>query len=199
MQRRQKKRRLEQDVEHDGNTAPVTPERCTAPATQTNDLDLAASVAELSLLETPKRPGLRSLIEGSQNASAVGVKKVLFDEESSGSSELKLEPAAGSWSSEETAAGLIQFILMSTDGKSWSFRKRIYFWNKAATFVQSYAKTSHCRSGEIVWYLSSLFVNNNHISYRNCLSIKGFKISIIKVCFPTGSRKALHEIYTSCC
>lgn len=50
------------------------------------------------------------------------------------------------WTTGEFQA-LVSFLLLHTDGSSWSACKDPKFWEKAGEFVQQQTKSFHCRSG----------------------------------------------------
>ena len=79
--------------------------------------------------------------------ASVGIRKlqgrVLFK---SPESSKKTNKELPNWTTFEYQA-LVSFLLLHTDGSSWSARKDPKFWEKAGEFVQQQTKSIHCRSG----------------------------------------------------
>ena len=109
----------------------------------------AAATSGASISKTPTEPrhcgSSLSRIPKPCEHPLKGRKKLSFDEEVVGSVPPMSVP--GSWSEEEEKA-LVEFIMLSTDGKSWPATKSERFWNSAADFVSQRCCVHH-RTGRL--------------------------------------------------
>ena len=105
-----------------------------------------ANLSSLTLTPSRVTPSNAS----SRKRNARGMQRRLFS-----SAPVFEEPAASvshsrsrqPWSTGESRA-LVSFLLLCSEGSSWTSRKEECFWEKAGQYVQNLVQSEYCRTGQ---------------------------------------------------
>ena len=108
----------------------------TPPSTQISVQELSERFKSVHLAETPKSS--RNPHKGKFRRMGG---KVLFDVE-----EQEPKTKQPCWSDREVHC-LISFLMLHTDGKSWTANKNMHFWDEAGRYIQQQAKIAFQCSG----------------------------------------------------
>ena len=106
---------------------------------------LIASVSTISLQETPK-----SRKQGLRRQKSDCPKKILF---SGQDQRHQTKPNKHPYWTDAETSGLVQFLMLHTNGKHWVRHKNDRFWNQASVFIQLLG-TSYKRSGKNYFYMA---------------------------------------------